>query len=62
MPSIRTGPYVLHIPDAVESTMSRHRFDLVSLAAMVAAAITLFVMVAYLGLMRQEADSPAAWF
>ena len=42
--------------------MSRHRFDLVSLAASVAAAITLFMVVVYLAIMRQEGDSPAAWF
>ena len=42
--------------------MSRHRWDLVCVAALVASAITLFMMVVYLWIMRREADAPAAWF
>jgi len=36
--------------------------DLVSAAAMVAAAVALVMLLVYLGIMRQEADSPAPWF
>lgn len=42
--------------------MIGYRSDLGTVAAMVAAAVAMVMLFVYLGIMRQEADSPAPWF